>query len=413
MPNTIISQPDSFIEEIETNQKIVNDIIKKIEAIADDLEAEAVPSEELGKLTDKAVELMFSSGIVDTYLPKKLGGMGLYPGEAIPILERVSYIDGSIGWVNTIFSSAGLLVNYLSDEILNEFSSQDEVVMFGAVSNGKGTAELTEDGWKISGNYRYASGIKHAQYVFTPAMKIIDGKPVPPPQGMGYFLVPTSEIELQGGWDTIGLRATGSVDFSVKDCVVPKDYELNVFAPPKTGNRAIAGGLVLNIPIMHLGFALGITKRILDEIKVFSNRKPPVPNVSSLAEKETFRIEYSQKYMAMKSARALVKEVMDDIDNTLRKGEQISTRQKSMVHAISIHSHEVARDVANFAFKRAGGTSLRKGVLQRLIRDAIAGCQHFIVNDSHYNNIGFDLLGAPDNYGWTGVFQFGPLPPKK
>ncbi len=411
MTSTANFQSDSLTSEKEAHKLSVQKVLNNIEKIASELEAEAAPSEELGKLTDKAVELIGSSGMTEAYLPKELGGMGLYPGEAMPILERVAYIDGSIGWVNTIFAAGGLLTSYLPDSVTSELLSGEDVTCFGAVSNGKGTAVLTEDGWKISGSYRYASGIKHSQYIFMPAMKVIDGKPIPPPVGLGFFLIPTPAVELAGGWDTIGLRSTGSVDFSVKDLMIPKNYELNVMAPPSKGGRATKGGVWLNIPIMHLGFALGITERILDEVKVLSNRKPPIPNATSLAEKESFRIQYARKYMEAKAARAVVKEVMDDIDETLRNGKKLSTRQESMLRSITIHAHDVTRDIANWAFKYGGGTSLREGTLNRNIRDALAGCQHFVASDVHYINVGFDLLGAPEDHGWLGLFNFGPKPP--
>ncbi len=388
----------------------VEKVLENIEKIAEELEIEAAPSEELGKLTDNAVELIGSSGMTEAYLPKELGGMGLYPGEAIPILERVAYIDGSIGWVNTIFAAGGLLTSYLPESVTSELLSGDNVTCFGAVSNGKGTAEKTKDGWKISGSYRYASGIKHSQYIFMPANKIIDGEALPMPVGLGFFLIPTSAVTLAGGWDTIGLRATGSVDFSIKDFMVPLEYELDIMAPPARGGNATKGGIWLNIPIMHLGFALGVTSRILDGIKEVSNKKPPIPNATSLAEKDDFRIQYARKYMEAKAARSVVKEVMDDIDETLRKGVDLSTRQSSMLRSITIHSHEVLRDIANWAFKYGGGTSLREGTLNRNIRDGLAGCQHFVASDAHYINIGHDLLGAPDNYGWLGLFNFGPKP---
>ncbi|MCA8889748.1 MAG: hypothetical protein KDA46_13015 [Parvularculaceae bacterium] len=404
------NQLDAFDDSKVLHQKAVEKVIAKVDAAAAELGAEAEPSEALGKLTDKAVELSFATGVFDVYLPKELGGMGLYPGEALPIMERVAYIDGSIGWVNTIFAAGGLMVSFLPDQVSDALLSGDEKVCFGAVSNGMGMAEQTDEGWKISGSYRYASGIKHAQFVFMPAIKVIDGAAVPPPAGLGFFLVPTSEVKLGDGWDVIGLRATGSVDVSVENVVLPKENELNTLGLPSKGGRATSGGMMVLLPIMHLGFAMGASQRILDELKNNSNRKPPVPNATSLAESDVFRVEYARKYMEAKASNAAVKEVMEDIDDTLRAGNKLSTRQISLLKAVTIHSHEVLRDIANWAFQRGGGTALREGALQRTIRDALAGCQHFIASDTHYKSVGFDLLGAPDGYGWINPVEFGPLP---
>lgn len=397
-------------DEKHLNAAAVAKVLDSVERIARELEDEAPASEQLGKLTDRAVELLFANGVHNLYAPKELGGLGLYPGEALPVLKRIAAIDGSIGWVSTIFAAGGLLINYLAPEVSDAILASGENICFGAVSNGQGTAELGPDGWKISGNYRYGSGVKHANYVFMPAMKIVNGAPLPMPQGMGFFLVPASALELQQGWDVLGLKATGSVDFSVKDLLLPQSHETHVMALPSRGGRAASGGLTVLIPIMHLGFALGIVERLITEMKAVAAKKPPMPGAPSMGETDLFRAEFARKYAEAKSAEAWVMQVMADIDETLRQGQQMSTRQHTLLRAVNIHAHEVARDIANWAFKRAGGAALRDGTLQRTIRDALAGCQHFIASDTHYVNVGFDLIGAPEDHMWLGLFAFGPAP---
>ncbi len=396
--------------EKQDHQKIVDDILAKVEEISGALEEEAAPSEELGKLTDKAVDLLFSTGMPQAYIPKELGGKGLFPGEAQSFLSRVAYYDGSLAWVNTIFACAGLMVSYLPEDVSEELFSGGKRISFSAVSNGQGTAVKTDDGWVVSGRYRYASAIKHATHVFMPAMKIIDGNPVPPPFGMGFFLIPIEAVTDRGNWDTIGLQATGSVDIEVKDHLIPLTHEVDVMSPPKRGGRAVSGGMNVLIPTMHLGFAIGTAERLLDEMKTVGNKKPPVPGAKSIGEKDPFRIEYAQHAMKAAAARALVDDVMESVDNTLRKGEQLSTRQSTMLRAVNIHAHDVTRDIAEWAFQRGGGDALREGRLQRIIRDTLAGCQHFFANDQNYVNVGFELMGAPDDHMWLGLFDFGPMP---
>ena len=385
-------------------------VMEKIAAIADELEAEAVPSEELGKLTDRAVALLQGADVTKVFLATELGGMGMYPGEAFPILDRVSQVDGSIGWVNTIFAAAGNVVGFLSEDASRELY-RDEEPLFGVVSNGGGQAVKVDGGWRVTGAWRYASGSKHASYIFCPAMKVVDGEMVPMPAGYGFFLVPTSQISYGGGWDTLGLRATGSVDVSCADAFVQEKHVANLFAPPQLGGRAAAGGFFVLVSLMHLGFATGITRRLLDEIALFANRPATRPGAKPVAEGERFRVEYAKKEMEAAAARALVVEVLADIDDTLRDGGSVSRRQTSMLKGASIHAHDVARDVATWAFRRGGGVALRDGALQRAIRDALAGCQHFIVDDSHLAGVGHDLLGAPDNFVWMGV-DFVELPPQ-
>jgi len=384
------------------------ELIDRIDAIADELESEGPPSEELGKLTERAIELLNSTGVSGAFLAEELGGVGMYPGEALPALERVAYIDGSIGWVNTIFASAGHMLGYVSKETGLELLAKGQP-LFGAVSNGAGKAVPVEGGFRVSGKYRYASGSLHADYMFVPAMLVVDGEPVQGPAGNATYLVPTSEIDFGEGWDTIGLRATGSVDFSFSDVFVPADHVLDMFGPSKVGGREAGGGMLLLIQLMHLGFATGITRRIIDEMSKYANTPPSRPGAPLLAESPRFRIEFAEHDLAARAAKLLVSDVLADVDATLRAGEPVSRHQIAMVMGASVHMHNVARDVAQWAFRRGGGVALRNGTLQRAIRDAMAGTQHFICDDSHLNDVGFELLGAPDNYVWLG-FELGPIP---
>ncbi|GAA1467159.1 acyl-CoA dehydrogenase family protein [Microbacterium thalassium] len=398
---SLISEPQT----LESTQSVAQ-TMRKLESVATALAAEAAETEAQQKLTDRAIELLIEAGVTRVFLPKELGGMGLFPGEALPILDRVARIDGSIGWVNTIFAAGGHMIDYLEYEPAREIIDSGEP-LFGAVSNGAATAVAVDGGWSLTGSYRYASGSKHARFIFTPAQKLVDGEPVQGPPAM--FAVPTSEISYGEGWDTIGLRGTGSVDFTFTDVFVPAAHEAVVLGAPILGGDEALGGVGLLIPLMHLGFATGITRRILDDAAANANRPPSRPGAKRQADNDRFRIEYAQLEMKARAARALVTEVLADIDDTLREGCGLSREQTSMLMGANIHTHDIAREVAEWAYRRGGGTTLRAGDAQRAIRDALAGVQHFIVDDSHMSNVGWDLLGAPDNYIWMGP-TFGPIP---
>lgn len=388
------------------NAETVAQIMRKLEEIAPALQAEAAATEEGQKLTERAIELLVDAGVTRVFLPKELGGMGLFPGEALPILDRVAQIDGSIGWVNTIFAAGGHMIDYLEYEPARAIIDSGEP-LFGAVSNGAASAVAVDGGWKLTGSYRYASGSKHARFIFAPAQKIVDDEPVGGPPAM--FAIPTSEIKYGGGWDTIGLRGTGSVDFTFTDVFVPADHEAVVLGSPILGGDEALGGVGLLIPLMHLGFATGITRRILDDAAANANRPPSRPGARRQADSDKFRMEYAQQEMIARAAKALVAEVLKDIDDTLRDGCGLSRSQTSALMGANIHAHDVARSVAEWAYRRGGGITLRAGDAQRAIRDALAGVQHFIVDDSHMVNVGWEMLGAPGNYIWMGP-TFGPIP---
>ena len=61
-----------------------------------------------------------------------------------------------------------------------------------------------------------------------------------------------------------------------------------------------------------------------------------------------------------------------------------------------MYATEVAVEAASQAFRYGGGRALyNTSVLQRCLRDLNAAAQHFMVNDTSYENHGQFMLGMP------------------
>ncbi|MCP2256146.1 Acyl-CoA dehydrogenase [Prauserella aidingensis] len=376
-------------------------LLAAVEEIATEAEAEAEACEADGKLTDRALDLLRSTGIGWGLVSAELGGLDMYPGDVFPVLERIARIDGSIGWIATIVASSGPLLAYLDPAVAKSLLA-DGLPIFAASGAPSGRAVAVKGGYRFSGSYSYSSGGLHADWVFCGGV-IYDGdEPVSDPSLS--FLVPSSAAKHSGNWDTLGLRGTGSVDFTVTDEFVPTERVINMFGQPASGGAAAGGGAFLLIHLMHLGFAAGITRRLLDELARHAQRPSTRPGATSLADNPAFRTEYAEHELAARSARALITETLAGIDVTLARGDRPSRRQISLLYGANVHIHDTARKIASWVFTKGGGTALRAGTLQRLVRDAYSGGQHFLVDHSHLTDIGHELLGAPPEMQWAGPF---------
>jgi len=376
-------------------------LLAAVEEIAGELEAEAEACEAAGKLTDRALELLRGTGIGWGLVSAELGGLDMYPGDVFPVLERISRIDGSIGWIATIVASSGPLLAYLEPSVAKSLLA-DGLPIFAASGAPSGRAVPVEGGYRFSGSYSYSSGGLHADWVFCGGMVYDGDQPVPGPPLS--FLVPSSAVTHKGNWDTLGLRGTGSVDFTVTDEFVPAERVITMFGDPVSGGPSAGGGAFLLIHLMHLGFASGITRRLLDEVAAHANRPSSRPGATRPADNPAFRTEYAEHDLAARAARAMITSTLADIDTTLSRGERPSRRQISLLYGANVHIHNTAREIASWAFTKGGGTALRAGTLQRLVRDAYSGGQHFLVDRAHLTDIGHELLGAPPEMQWAGPF---------
>ncbi|MER7180750.1 hypothetical protein ABT404_14930 [Streptomyces hyaluromycini] len=367
-------------------------LLATLDAMADDLQAEGPACDDAGKLTERTVELLRDSGLGWMYVSKDLGGLALSPSDSAQVLERFAYIDGSISWTGGIFAGVGYLTAFF-DKAVEKTLLADGVPNFSATAYPSGRAVRVEGGYRLTASYSYCSGLPNADYVLCNSFVFDGDQPVPGPPVI--FLVPASATTLRGNWDTIGLRGTGSVDFTVTDYFVP-DHHAVPMSP-----RLAAGMLAM----VHLGrqtWASGTTRRLLDEIAAFASRDPK-PGATRLADNPVFRTEYADFELAYRSARALGAEVFAEVDASVASGEPLSRRQTSLLAGASVHMHDICRDVALWAFNKGGGTALRAGTLQRVIRDAISGCQHAVISRSQLADIGHELIGAPPELQWLGT----------
>ena len=87
----------------------------------------------------------------------------------------------------------------------------------------------------------------------------------------------------------------------------------------------------------------------------------------------------------------------------------MSTRQISLIHLAKSEVHEAGVDACQFAYRAAGGASLRKGVLQRVYREFLTAANHFTIGPGIVGAAGRDIGGVWNDRVW----QFYDLIEKK
>ena len=80
-----------------------------------------------------------------------------------------------------------------------------------------GTAVSTDGGYLLSGSWSFASGIKHSTHIHTLAIIEETGEP-------RIFVLPVEKATLIDNWDVLGLRATGSIDYTIDSVFIPEAY---------------------------------------------------------------------------------------------------------------------------------------------------------------------------------------------
>lgn len=379
----------------------VSEFHARVDGLLPLIEAKASEAERLGYLTDDVVAALRASGIYTMLYPREVGGAELLPFDAMTIVERLSHAHASVGWCTLVNNMEGAtMAIYIEDDgIKKVFGDGVDITIAG---NGvpRGSARPVEGGFMIRGRWAYGSAIYHAEWIHSGCFVTDpDGKDmVILPNGQPKIVIthhPRSTVKLLGNWDVLGLRATGSFDYTLSEgeelfVPTPMTYDFEIGAPRRGGAQG-ALGLTGYSAWAHSGWAVGVGRRLLDElVKVIVSRQDPFGKSS---DSTSFRFQFAQAEARYRAARALVYETWRDVSETFARGEAMSLQQMTMIKLALRHIHDVVSDVGTFAHRAARGASLHNTPMQRFYRDIHAGTQHILMADQMIEECGRALLG--------------------
>ena len=175
----------------------------------------------------------------------------------------------------------------------------------------------------------------------------------------------------------LGLRATGSIDYTTDSLFVgaPYTYHATTETPLRGGILYTLGIINLGM-ICHTGWALGVGRRMLDELLKLVEAKSG--RAGSLGDNQAFQGEYAMAEAKYRAARALAYETWNDVQETLRRGDTLSLDQNNLTRLV-VSTRGLWR-VCGWVYTAAGTTSLRSGTIQRFFRDMHAGSQHLLAS---------------------------------
>jgi alkylation response protein AidB-like acyl-CoA dehydrogenase len=239
----------------------------------------------------------------------------------------------------------------------------------------------------------------HTEYLHTGGMVYVDGAP----RETRTFIVPTRHARFLDNWDTVGLRATASIDYALDNVYVPEEF---THSPDvlvgEQGGDLYRIGIVGMSPLGHTGFTLGLGRRVLDELKALANA--PAGRPSPLAERggdAGFHEGYGAAEAKYRAGRALCYEAWGDVGASLDRGAPVNARQFTLMRLALNHLTTATSEVCTFAHRYSGGVAIRPGILQRCVRDMMTATQHRIVSPYMLRECARELLGLAEGKLWV------------
>lgn len=372
-------------------------LLAAVEAIGGTVAAHAAEGEAQATLARATVDALVATGLLRLKLPRVLGGAEADPVTQLEVIERLSAIDPAAGWCLMIGGTGiGLPGAFLADAAIERMFAGGRVPTGAIASMPPGEAVPVDGGFRVTGRWPFVSGAPHAEWI-TLGVRIVRGEG--PPE-MRMVTVPAAVATLHDNWrDVAGLRATGSCDVSLSDCLVPEAFTWDrQVAPPQRGGALYHLGHPGFVANEHAAFAIGVGRGALDAVTAVAKakRRSFAAGPSALEQRPTFQRFLGLADLRLRSARALVIEIYAEAWAAASAGSVPSPRLQAQMRSVTAFATQVAAEVTTDAFRFAGGEAVYAGrPLQRYLRDIHVGAQHLMVSEIAYENHGAFTLGLP------------------
>jgi alkylation response protein AidB-like acyl-CoA dehydrogenase len=346
----------------------------------------AAEAEQSGMLHADQLQVIYRQKWFKLLVPEAYTGRQVTLSELVRLQEAISWTDGSTGWVVTLCCGAGWFGGFIDPDIAEQIFTEANVCLAGSGAVN-GVAEITETGYLINGSWKYASGAHHATHITANCAIKQGGQPVLNKNGEPLvlpFIFDKKNAAILPAWKYIGMVATGSDAFEVKDLAVSHDRQFKIDAA-----AAVIDVPLYRYPFLQLAEATlavnisGIATHFIDLCAdVFKDRM----NHPRLTDQHK-RILTDSLAQANKEMLGLRKAFFESVDiswNAITADNTVSAAQLSVVSTTSRLLAITARQIVDRLYPLCGLVAASTETeINRAWRDLHTASQHSLLTFSN------------------------------
>jgi alkylation response protein AidB-like acyl-CoA dehydrogenase len=255
-----------------------------------------------------------------------------------------------------------------------------------------------DGGYTLSGRWPLASGCHHGDWLAAVSLVFDGDAPRMGPNGapdLHVMFFRTEECQILDTWYSMGLRGTGSVDFTVSEIFVPERRSFVLFtAPARVSGRLYSAGILPLFSTALTAVLLGTARAAIDAFVELAKTKTPTMSRTGLATRPTIHAEVARAEALLGSARAYLYGGADDLMASVGAGKGMPEELEASRRLACVNAGASCTKAVDMMFALAGATPVYSGHrLERCLRDVHTASQH--------------LALSPVWWEKTGQFYFG------
>ncbi|MCE9639650.1 MAG: acyl-CoA dehydrogenase family protein [Betaproteobacteria bacterium] len=363
------------------------------------LRERALRAEELRRIPDETLHDLHASGLFRMLQPKRVGGSELSYEAMVELTAIIGRGCGSTAWVLANLANhhwmLALWPRATQDEI---WGKSADTLVGSALTFPAGHAEREDGGFRLSGHWKFSSGIDASGWCMLGGIVASAQGEMPE---YYVFILPQADYQALDTWHVAGLRGTGSKDIEVKNVFVPAHRALPV-AQMKAG--VAPGGEtapLYRLPVFDMfpyvvaGASLGIAQGAIEVFVEDTRHRITAYSTTLLADYATTQARLGHAAAAVAAAERILMGNCREAMEMAAHHTMPAADQKIRLRRDAAYAAHLCTESVDLLFGAGGGEFLfNQQSIQRSFRDVHAANSHYALAwDIATTMAGKSLLG--------------------
>jgi len=384
--------------------EVFSEVLDRARKLKPVLASRARAAEALRRIPDETIADLHASGLFRILQPRRVGGLELPYDAIVRVTAILAQGCGSTAWVTANLANHDFMLALWPREAQDEVWLGDARALIGsALMFPPGHATKVPGGYKLTGRWKFSSGIDACTWTMVGGIASADGE-LP---DYRVFLLPAADYSIIDTWRAAGLRGTGSNDVEVADVFVPEHRALSVAlmkgcAAP---GAAVNPGPLYRLPVFDMfpyvvaATALGIAQGAVEQFAEDTRHRVTSYSTTLLADHATTQARLGEAAAAADAAEVILISSCERAMAAAETSRVPSAEEKIRLRRDGAYAARLCTRAVDLLFEAGGGEFLYEDKpMQRAFRDVHAAQGHYALAwDVAALTAGKCMLGiAPD-----------------
>lgn len=393
-----------WLPRAELDALTPEELVRRTTALKPLVAAHALECEQLRRPVDAVWNAIRKTGCFYHFVPKRYGGLEFDIDSFIDAMLPIAEGCGSTGWVTAFCVEHNWMLAQFPEKFQDEtFGGDFPYIIAPGATNPPGVAEPVEGGYRLSGVWKWGTGVMHADWVLLVGM--VPGESPPRQLFLG---LPAAEVEVLDTWDVAGMAGTGSNDIRCRDIFVPEHRVMDmgemrngcapgaaihahnpVYRMPMTPFLAITAAIA----------AVGVARSAIEHFKERIGVRTLLGTTTKQVEKPAAHMRLGEAAAMTETAEMILREVgrrnvaLAAQEGLVRNEDRIALRAQVAL------AMDMCRRAIRLVVEGAGSSAhMTSSPLQRALRDINVMASHVVYDfDAATELHGRALIGLGPN----------------